>query len=61
MAVLYVTKKSLEVVLMLCGVFMLLALKGSVFDIGAAVFAPVFGLPNESVIHSCRLATGKGF
>ena len=44
MAVLDIAKKSSEIVLVLCRDLMLFALEWRVFDIDAAVFAPVFGL-----------------
>ncbi len=44
MAVLDIPKKSFEIVLVLCRDLMLFALEWRVFDIDAAVFAPVFGL-----------------
>jgi hypothetical protein len=51
MAVLDIAKESFKVVLMLCRDLMLFALEWRVFDINAAVFAPVFGLEIDISIH----------
>ncbi len=52
MAVLDVSEEPFEVDLVLGRALMLLPFEGSVFDIGAAVFAPVLGLVAWSVIHT---------
>lgn len=44
MAVLNVSQKSFEIVLVFGSAFVLFALERGVFDIGAAMFAPILGL-----------------
>lgn len=44
MAILDVSKKSFEIALVFSGCLVLFSFEWSVFHVGAAVFAPVFGL-----------------
>lgn len=47
MVVLNIPKKPLEVVLVFGRALMLFSFERSVFDVGAAVFAPILGLPGD--------------
>ena len=60
MAVLYVSQETFEVVLVLCGAFMLLPLKGCVFDVSAAMLAPIFGLCETLVGNDNDMFVEKG-
>jgi hypothetical protein len=53
MVVLDVSKKPLEVTLVLRSIFMLFALERSVLDVGCAVLAPILGLWTQSVRVAC--------
>ncbi len=57
MAVLNVAEEPLEIVLVLSSILMLFALEGGVFDIGAAVLAPVLRLQNQLVVRGSVSAT----